>query len=146
MSLSTAPSRPAERVTGRARLPMSLTHRLAHGTVGLGVLAGALLGAATWDTGLLPVVLFVLLPDSAFLLALLPSRGAAPDRGQLPRHVVPVYNLLHHPAGPLALLAVAGADLVDRFWLVAGLAWFAHIAVDRAAGYGLRTREGWQRG
>lgn len=143
---TTAPSLSAERGIGRARRPMPMTHRLAHATVGLAALAGALLGAATWHTGLLPVALFALLPDSAFVLALLPSRGAAPDRGQLPRHVVPAYNLLHHPVGPLALLAVAGADLVDRFWLVAGLAWLAHIAVDRAAGYGLRTREGWQRG
>jgi hypothetical protein len=26
------------------------------------------------------------------------------------------------------------------------LAWLAHIAVDRASGYGLRDKQGWQRG
>jgi Domain of unknown function (DUF4260) len=26
------------------------------------------------------------------------------------------------------------------------LAWLAHIAIDRAAGFGLRTRQGFQRG
>ena len=143
---TTASSRPAERVSGRARRPFSTTHCVVHLTVGLAAFAGALLGASAWHTGFLPVVLFAVLPDSAFLLALLPSRGAAPARGQLPRHVVPAYNLLHHPVGPLSLLLAAGGGLVDRFWLVAGLAWAAHIALDRAVGYGLRTPEGWQRG
>ncbi len=36
-------------------------------------------------------------------------------------------------------------------WLVLGLAftwtllWFAHVALDQAAGYGQRTPDGWQR-
>jgi hypothetical protein len=29
--------------------------------------------------------------------------------------------------------------------LVAGLAWSAHVLVDRACGYGLRRADGWQR-
>jgi len=30
-------------------------------------------------------------------------------------------------------------------WLGAGLAWIAHISVDRSLGFGLRTKEGFQR-
>jgi hypothetical protein len=39
--------------------------------------------------------------------------------------------------------AVSG--LLGVFWLVASLAWAAHISFDRAAGYGLRRADGWQR-
>jgi hypothetical protein len=47
--------------------------------------------------------------------------------------------------GPAALVAVAAAGPLGHAWLVGGLAWGAHVALDRAVGYGLRTREGFQR-
>ncbi len=80
-------------------------------------------------------------PDVALLLGI----GRGLQRGQLhPRAVIP-YNALHMFWGPAAvtLLAVTGA--VGGGFLVLGLAWAAHVAMDRAAGYGLRTREGFQR-
>ena len=87
------------------------------------------------------MLLFAVLPDAAFLLAL----GQTHQRGQLARRAVPAYNLLHHPVAPALLLAAATAGLVGSWWLVAALAWGAHVAFDRAAGYGLRTAQGWQR-
>ncbi len=111
------------------------------------VLGVTLLGAASWgaavrDTGWWPVLVFALLPDIALLLAI----GRPHRPGQLPAAAVPAYNLLHHPSVPVALAALAVAGLLSTLWLVAAAAWAAHIALDRGAGYGLRSRDGWQRG
>lgn len=45
-------------------------------------------------------------------------------------------------AVPLLLAGLIGPDLT---FFTLGLAWLAHICLDRALGYGLRTREGAQR-
>ncbi len=70
------------------------------------------------------------------------GRGLAP--GQLHPRAVPLYNALHRLVGPAAL-AVASIWLGEA-WRVAAMAWAAHVALDRAVGYWLRTREGFQRG
>jgi hypothetical protein len=46
---------------------------------------------------------------------------------------------------PLGLIAIASFDLVPLGFFVGGLAWCFHISLDRAIGYGLRTRDGFQR-
>lgn len=97
--------------------------------------------AVRHDTGVGSVLLFAVLPDLAFLLAL----GQSHQPGQLARRAVPAYNLMHHPALPALLLVASATGLLGTYWLVAALAWGAHIAFDRAAGYGLRTSDGWQR-
>ena len=79
-------------------------------------------------------------PDVALLLGA--GRGLAP--GQLHPRAVPLYNAVHHPAGPIALAALWAAGLAGAGPLAAALAWGAHIAMDRAAGYGMRTRSGHQ--
>jgi hypothetical protein len=91
-------------------------------------------GGATWIA-----LAFVILPDVALLY------GAAPDleRGRLHPRAVRFYNAVHSFWLPLALMAVG-------LWLppvvfVAGVVWAAHIAWDRGLGFGLRTREGYQR-
>jgi hypothetical protein len=94
--------------------------------------------------GTLALVFFVL-PDLAFLVAL----GDAPRmaKGQLPPRAVPFYNALHRAPVPLALLVAY--TLLPVSWPPAFAAlcgWLAHIAYDRAFGYGLRTKEGFQRG
>ena len=63
----------------------------------------------------------------------------------LARRAVPAYNLLHSPVVPALLLVAAVAGL-GAYWAVAAITWAAHIAIDRGVGYGLRTRDGWQRG
>jgi hypothetical protein len=60
--------------------------------------------------------------------------------GRLNPRAVPAYNALHVYWGPL-LLGVAAAALGPAA-ATAALAWALHIAVDRAAGYGLRDRAG----
>ena len=123
-------------------VPLSTTRfrsRLAYGLLAL------LLGAALAATLLAPggggrqALAFALLPDLALL-------AAAPGltRGQLHPRAVPLYNALHHFAGPL-LLGLAALLGLGVPWLAGALAWAVHIVVDRAVGYGPRTPEGFRR-
>jgi hypothetical protein len=138
MTATTAPASPASSTQGSvARLPLRPSHLLA----GTALTALAITLAATWDTGVSSVLLFALLPDAALLLAI----GGPMQQGRLPTRAVPAYNVLHHPVVPAVLLALAMAGALGHYWLVAALAWGAHIAFDRGFGYGLRTADGWQR-
>ncbi len=77
-------------------------------------------------------------PDLSFLAAI----GQAPDApGLMPRRAVVPYNLVHHPAGPVALLALA-AIAMSAPAAVLAISWASHIVWDRAVGYGLRARDG----
>jgi len=114
--------------------------------VAQGLLSVALLGAAvavvaatdaTWGW----VAATAMAPD----VALLPGIGRGLARGQLHPRAVPLYNALHRPAGPIVLMALASLGIVGAGPAAAALAWGFHIAMDRAAGYGLRTRDGLQR-
>ena len=84
--------------------------------------------AIYWDRGeswLLFVVLF-LAPDLSFIVAI-----AGPDPGIL------AYNLAHTAIAPVILVLLgifAGWDLGVALALI----WFAHLALDRAIGYGLK--------
>ncbi|MEU6259153.1 DUF4260 family protein [Streptomyces sp. NPDC047043] len=98
-----------------------------------------------WLAGTLALTFFVL-PDLTFLVALDDAPRMA--KGQLPPCAVPYYNALHRALVPLALLV---AYTVQPFFAWAPLfaalcGWMAHISYDRAFGYGLRTKEGFQRG
>ena len=62
---------------------------------------------------------------------------------QLHPRAVRLYNALHSYGGP-ALLAVA-AIVVPFSYVIGALAWAFHISWDRALGYGMRTRDGFQR-
>jgi hypothetical protein len=111
----------------------------------IAALAAGLLGAAvavvvTTGAGWAWVAAAFVAPDVALLLGA--GRGLAP--GQLHPRAVPLYNAFHHPAGPIALAALWAAGLAGAGPLAAALAWGAHIAMDRAAGYGMRTRSGHQ--
>jgi hypothetical protein len=89
--------------------------------------------------GLWQLLVFAAMPDVALLLGI----GTGLDRGQLHPRAVPLYNTLHSFGGPL-LLAIS-AFWSGLPWLIAALAWTAHISFDRALGYGLRDRDGFQR-
>jgi hypothetical protein len=108
--------------------------------------AALLLGGAvtallrTTDGGGWFVVAFAVMPDIALFVGMAPGLA----KGQLHPRAVPLYNALHHPAGP-ALLALASIVLGTP-WLAGALAWGIHIAVDRAVGYGPRTPKGFLRG
>ncbi|MFG3552236.1 DUF4260 family protein [Streptomyces sp. NPDC047725] len=97
-----------------------------------------------WLAGLLAFAFFVA-PDLTFLVGLSDARRMA--KGQLPPRAVPYYNTAHRALVPLALLALAVVAPVTWAPAFAALSgWLAHISYDRAFGYGLRTKEGFQRG
>ena len=90
---------------------------------------------------LIPLLVFGLGPDIAGLLSIEPGL----ERGRMSPRAVPLYNLLHRPLLPLAFAAVVVLLGLPVSLLLGALAWGLHIAVDRALGYGLRTRDGYQR-
>lgn len=91
------------------------------------------------SSALVAALLLLIAPDLTMVI----GAGAAGD-GKLSPKAVPYYNIVHRPWIPLAVLvaySVGGlGDWVPLF--TAGLGWLAHIAVDRAFGYGLRERDG----
>ncbi len=85
------------------------------------------------------VVVGAVAPD----LTLLVGAGGGPvPHGHLPRAAVRPYNLAHHPLPPLLLVAVTSFVPGAAAVFAVGLAWLAHIAVDRACGYGPRRPDG----
>jgi hypothetical protein len=102
--------------------------------------AASFAAALVLDAGAWQLWAFLVLPDVALLFGV----GRGLERGQLHPRAVPAYNVLHMLYGPAAL-AVASVWLGEA-WLVGALAWAAHIALDRAVGYGLRDARGFQRG
>ncbi|MFE7165944.1 DUF4260 family protein [Streptomyces sp. NPDC057616] len=97
-----------------------------------------------WPAGALALAFFVL-PDLTFLVALDDAPRMA--KGRLPPRAVPYYNAMHRALVPLTLLVAYAAQ---PFWnwapaFAALCGWMAHISYDRAFGYGLRSKEGFQR-
>ncbi|MEH0544001.1 DUF4260 family protein [Streptomyces sp. B21-105] len=88
---------------------------------------------------------FLILPDLTFLVAL--DEAPRMAKGQLPPRAVPYYNTMHAAVVPLALMVLYTfgpfAAWPPLFAALCG--WLAHISYDRAFGYGLRTKEGFQR-
>ena len=115
--------------------------RPAYALAALVLLAAAIAAAVTHGTGYWQLGAFILAPDLAFVLAW----GGGLERGQLHPRAVPLYNALHRLWGPLALAVLAAASLLPFGYLVAALVWTFHVTIDRAVGYGLRTRDGFQR-
>ncbi len=106
-----------------------------HGYVNGTVVDATLLTAAA-------VGLFVA-PDLTFLI----GAGQPAAKGSLPVRAVPWYNTMHRMWIPLTLttiigIALAPLALVPLAGFIGGLSWMAHIALDRAAGYGLRNPDG----
>jgi len=115
--------------------------RLAYAAFAAVLLAAIVLEAARHGTGYWQAALFGLAPD----LALFYGASAGLAKGQLHPRAVRAYNLAHRFWGPVGLALLASFDLVPLGFLVGALAWAFHIALDRSLGYGLRTRDGFQR-
>jgi hypothetical protein len=92
-------------------------------------------------TGLWQFFAFGAMPD----IALFAGIGTGLAKGQLHPRAVPLYNALHRFAGPALLAAVVLALSLPAGFLVGAGAWALHIGIDRVAGYGLRTPDGFQR-
>ena len=115
--------------------------RLASAAIAAVLLASILFVVITHDTGFWQLAAFGLGPD----LALIYGASAGLQKGQLHPRAVPLYNLLHRYSLPLGLLIVTAFGLLPFGYVVGGLTWCFHISLDRAVGYGLRTRDGFQR-
>jgi hypothetical protein len=110
-------------------------------------LAAVMLAFGVWlgvarDAGVWPLFAFGAMPDLALFLGM----GSRLAKGQLHPRAVPFYNALHSLLGPAALAVATTAVGGSSLWFVAALAWATHIAIDRAVGYGMRDRNGFQRG
>jgi hypothetical protein len=117
--------------------------RAAYGAGAVVLLAAAIVvfmnvGATWWA---FPV--FAVGPDLAFLAGI--GQMGSLERGQMPARAVPLYNALHRIWGPLVLGLLAAAGVLPTALLVGALVWGVHVFLDRAVGYGLRTRDGYQR-
>lgn len=82
-------------------------------------------------------------PDLTFVI----GAGQPTQKGHLAARAVPWYNAMHRIWLPLAATAIIGVTLAPLAFgslalFIGGLSWMAHIALDRAAGYGLRNPDG----
>lgn len=105
------------------------------------ILEGVNHGAGSW----LALVGGLIGPDLSFFAA---AGAHEPVRqGQLPRKAVPFYNTAHRTWIPFVLaVAYSVSPLQVPALFTFLLAWMLHIAIDRVAGYNLRTKEGFIRG
>lgn len=114
--------------------------RIAYAALGLVAAALAIAIVVTQHAGWWQLVFFAIAPD----IALLAGASRDLERGQLHPRAVPFYNAVHRFWVPGVLIVIA-LLLREGAWLAGGLAWAAHIAIDRSLGFGLRTKEGFQR-
>jgi Domain of unknown function (DUF4260) len=118
-----------------------LARRAAYVALTLLLLGLVVFEAVQHSTGYWQIGVFAIGPD----LTLLFGGGADLERGQLHPRAVRSYNLVHRLWGPGALILLAAAGVLEIGWLIGGLTWALHIALDRSLGYGLRTPDGFQR-
>jgi hypothetical protein len=128
---------------GDADRPRRFRLRLRHAWLvpGLGLALVANAQAAHVDLGLVALLAFGIVPHLTVLVGI----GQPHARGQLAPRAAPLFNTMHRPIVPLAVLGVAAVGLLPSFWLVAALAWLSHIVVDWGFGNGLRTVDGYLR-
>ena len=114
--------------------------RTAYAALCAGLVVVIVLELSRRGTGYWQIPAFAIAPDIALVF------GAGPGlaKGQLHPRAVGLYNALHRLWGPLVLATLAIASLVPGGYLIGALTWAFHIALDRAIGYGLRSRDGFQ--
>ncbi|EDY53208.1 hypothetical protein [Streptomyces clavuligerus] len=132
--------------SGAVRSSASPGVRFAWGTLGALLLAWDIFEVLKHQGWVIPSALVgAALP----LLPRLLGRAGEHGPGQLPAAAVPLHNLLNRAPIPFAVMVVFSflgdkpEDIAAPFTF--GMAWLTTIALGRAAGFGLRTREGWQR-
>jgi hypothetical protein len=115
------------------------TRRAAYGHLAAALLVAAIAAVIAHGSGWWIFTAFIVAPDLAVLLGM--SSGL--EKGRLHPRAIPLYNALHSLIGP-ALLALAAIALGPGA-LIGALAWALHVTIDRSVGYGMRTRDGFQR-
>lgn len=81
----------------------------------------------TNGVGILLLIAFGIAPDVPRLFGI---RGS----GHVSRFALAVFNVLHHPALPVAAVAVAATGIVPAAWLVGSLVWLSHLVIGRGVG------------
>jgi Domain of unknown function (DUF4260) len=114
--------------------------RATYGLLTALLLTAAITRAVSQGSGWWQFFAFAIGPD----LALLAGIGAGLEKGQLHPRAVRLYNVLHSFWGP-GLLAIVAAITLPGGYLVGAAAWALHVSLDRTVGYGMRTRDGFQR-
>ncbi|MFC3575151.1 hypothetical protein ACFOZ0_18090 [Streptomyces yaanensis] len=129
--------------TGATKRARSVPIRVAWGVLGTLLLVWDVFEAAKHAGWVIPAaVLGAALPELARLAGL----GQAHEPGRLPPRAVPLYNLLHRPLPPFAIMVVfsflgdSPDDIAAPFTF--GMSWLTVIALGRALGYGLRAPDG----
>jgi hypothetical protein len=121
----------------------TVTRRLAWLALGLAAATLTVVQVGGHGTGALALaVALAIAPDLTMLI----GHGRTLARGQLAPTAVPFYNAAHRLWGPLGLLAAGAVWPGSAVLLAGGLAWLAHVGLDRGLGFGLRTPAGFQRG
>jgi hypothetical protein len=115
--------------------------RVAFAVLGALLLASIAAEAIKHSTGYWQIAAFGFAPD----LALFYGAGPGLARGQIHPRAVWLYNTVHRFWGPITLAALAALGVLSVGFFIGALTWAFHIALDRSLGYGLRTRDGYQR-
>jgi hypothetical protein len=129
--------------SGQGRGTRPVGQRMGWLTLGVFCMAFAVFEIVKHGGGALALGLgFLIAPDLAMLVG---ANGRLAKRQLAPR-AVRYYNAVHRVWGPLALLVACTFWINSAALFTGGLAWLAHVAVDRAVGYGLRAPSGFRRG
>ena len=120
--------------------PTIKLNRASYSAIALALAGATLATVFTQDASGWVALGFAVMPD----IALFAGMSSGLEKGQLHPRAVPLYNALHSFIGPIALGALGVA--LGPTWLAAAFACGAHIAVDRAVGYGRRSPEGFNLG
>jgi hypothetical protein len=128
-------------ITTTTTQPRAMTGRIAFAMLAALLLALIAAEAIKHSTGYWQIAAFGFAPDLALFYGA--GRGLAPR--QIHPRAVELYNTVHRFRGPIALATLAALGVLSVGFFIGALTWAFHIALDRALGYGLRTRDGYQR-
>ena len=100
-------------------------------------LAVAILGSRIDSslTAIAVMVAFGIAPHLAFLAGI----GQAHPAGQMAPRALAVFNVMHHPIVPAAIVALNVTGVVPTLLFVGATAWLSHIVIGWAIGDRMRT-------
>jgi hypothetical protein len=101
-------------------------------------LAIALVGSRT-DSSLAAIGVMVAFGLAPHLASFLAGIGQARPAGGMAPRALAVFNAMHHPAIPAAIVALNLTGVVPTLLFVGATAWLGHIVVGWGIGDGVRT-------
>jgi deazaflavin-dependent oxidoreductase (nitroreductase family) len=105
---------------------------------GLAIMAYANLQVGPLGVGILPILVFGIAPDLPRLIGL----GQPTVPGRMATRAVTAFNLMHHPAPAIVLVALGAVGVIPPALYVGGLAWIGHIVVGLGVGDRVRHHDG----